>query len=275
MIRRQGGYTIIEVLIVLAVSGAILASSIAIFSGQRAATQFSQSVFDIQSKFQSYSTQVSSASIPSGYTCSLNLDSNTGNNYPALTLNASQSSDSTSNQDCIYLGKAIQVIPGSDTIYVYPVLGTRTIWNGTTDTGNFPGTPDQANPEPALDTNGNYVLSEPYTLLSGTTVVSAKVSGSSTERDLLMFYSNLQDTNTSGNEATAYTRDYTFSQADVASARLRSCIQDGTCGSSPAVKLGSATWQLCVVSSDGSRKSQLNIQNSPTGFTTKTQEGCS
>lgn len=269
------GYTIIEVMIVLAISGALLASSVAIFRGQQAETEFSQSLLDMQSKFQSYGTEVSSANLPSGYTCALQQDGSTGANYPALTLNATQTSDSTSNQDCLFLGRAIQIIPGTDTIYVYPVLGTRTIWNGTSDTGQFPATPAQANPEPALDTNGNYVLGQFYTLLNGSKIVSAKVSGSTTEQDLLMFYSNLQDANTSGAEATAYTRDYSFVPADVNSARLRSCIEGGTCGANPATKLGSASWQLCITSSDGSRSSQLNIQNSPTGFTTKTQEGCS
>lgn len=269
------GYTIIEVMIVLAISGALLASSVAIFRGQQAETEFSQSLLDLQSKFQSYGTEVSSTSLPTGYTCALQLDTNTGNNYPVLTLDATQTVDSTSNQDCLFLGRAIQIIPGSDTIYVYPVLGTRTVWNGTTDTGQFPSTPIQSNPEPALDPSGNYVLDQSYVLLNGSKVVSAKVSGSSAEQDLLMFYSNLQDANTSGAEATAYTRDYSFVPADVDSARLRSCIQGGTCGTNSATKLGSTTWQLCISSSDGSRSSQLNIQNSPTGFTTKTQERCS
>jgi len=274
--RAPGGYTIIEVMIVLAISGLILASSISIFSGQRAETEFSQAVLDLQSKFQSYSTQVSSANIPSGYTCALQYNSTLNKEYPALTPLANQTTDSTSNQDCLYLGKAIQIVPGNTSIYVYPVLGTRTVWNGTIDTRSFPSTPLQANNEPALDTNGNYVLNEPYQLLNGAKVVSANTNNNSTEQDLLTFYTNLQDSNTSGNEATAYTRVATFATTDVKSTFLKTCIEGGACGAGPAAtSLAGNTWQLCVTSSDGRWRSQLNIQSSTNGFVTKTTDGCS
>lgn len=233
-------------------------------------------MFDLQSKFQSYSSQVSSAQLPSGdtYTCGISSSLIGGKAYPVLTYVGGSSSDSASNQVCIYLGKAVQVIPSIGIIYAYPVLGLRTVHNGSTDTGEYPSTPDQANAEPALDSSGNFLQVESYPLLNGIKVVSAKVSGSSAEQDLVMFYSNLQDNNTSGNGITAYSRAYTFAPSDVQSTRLRWCIEGGACGT-PAAALGANTWKLCAESSDGSRKGQLEIRSSSTGFITKLDlEGC-
>lgn len=266
-----------EVLIVLAISGLIFTSSVGLFSGQKAKTEFSQAMYDLQSKFQSYVNSVSSASLPSGdaYICGVSSVMSDGKVYPILTVS---SGDQTTNQDCIYLGRAIQIIPGSDTLYSYPVLGLRTIHNGSVDSGYFPTTPLEANPEPALDGSSNFLLVEPYQLLNGLSVVSARATGGPEQQNLLTFYSDLRSSNTSGNQITASALTSTFGLTDVKSARLRSCIEKGSCGGSGSAdySLTNRSWKLCVQKSDGSKKAELSIQGSVGGITTKLNlEGCS
>ena len=50
MISRWGGYTVIEVLIVLAISGVIFVSGVVMFSGQSNSTAFEQSMQDTNSE---------------------------------------------------------------------------------------------------------------------------------------------------------------------------------------------------------------------------------
>lgn len=270
------GYTIVEVLIVLAVSGAILASSISVFSGRRGATDFSQAMYDLQSKFQSYANSASSASLPSGeaYTCQVGSLMPDGKVYPVLRLAPAGSSDTTS-QDCIYLGRAIQIIPGIDTIYSYPVFGLRTVHNGSVDSGEYPAAVASANPEPALDSSGSFLLVDLYPLLNGLTVVSA-TAGSSAEQDLLTFYSSLQNSNTSGNQITVSARTLSFGTNDAKSARLRTCIEGSTCGPATELSLIGKSWNLCVQNTTGDKKASLGIRGTATGITTVLNlEGCS
>lgn len=52
------GYTIIETIIFLAVTGAVFASTITIVSGQQARTEFTQAVRDVQTRIQDISNDV-------------------------------------------------------------------------------------------------------------------------------------------------------------------------------------------------------------------------
>lgn len=271
------GYTIIEVLIVLAISSAILTSSVALFGGRRGETEFPQAVYDLQSKLQSYAAQVSSAALPSGeaYSCGVSGLMPDGKVYPVLTT-VSVTAEPTTNQDCIYLGQAVQIIPTGDTLYAYPVYGLRTIHNGAVDSGDFPSTAAQANPEPALDADGKFLLVEPYQLLNGLRVVFARLSGSTAEQDLLTLYSSLQSSNTSGNEIIATSLAAEFFQADIQSSSLRSCIEAGSCAAGGAVSLINQSWDLCVRNASGDKQAQLAVQATATGITTRLNlEGCS
>lgn len=255
----MSGFTIVEVMIALGISGVILASSITVFSGRRSSTEFSQTMYDLQSKFQSYSTEASTARLPNEtYICNKSSTLNNGKLHAYLTP-AAPTNESVSNQNCILLGKAIQIIPGSGTIYSYPVLGLR-----TTASGSFPTTPSEANPEPALDVTGNnWYMVEAYSLLNGATVVSAKFSGSATEQGLLLLYASLQSSNPGG-QAGAYSRGVTFTEADVKSSKLRDCIEEVACGTASTL---STAWNLCVQNNAGDRNARLILRNTSTGIT--------
>jgi prepilin-type N-terminal cleavage/methylation domain-containing protein len=264
--KRVGrGFTIIELMIAMAISAMMLTSAIVVFNNRKATTQFSQSMYDLQSKIQSYAGQVSSKALPGyqEYTCAASATTN----RPALTQVAA-SANETTGESCIYLGRAIQVIPGGDTIYAYPVFGFRTIHNGAVDTGEFPNSISQATPEPVL----NSPLVDSYFILNGLTVVSAGLVGDTNEHDLLTIYSSLQNNNTSGNQVSVSAVQKTFTAADINADSLKACIEGSGC-SLKSLNSG-ATWQLCLT--DGSAKqAQIRLKGTSTGISTKlNMDGC-
>lgn len=271
----QGGFTIIEVMIVLAISGVMLLSAATVFNGRRRNTEFSQAMYDLQSQIQSIANSTSSQAVPGvqQYTCAPTLIS--GSMRPALT------SGSTTNQDCIYLGEAIQIVDGSSTISSYPIFGLRTVYNGGTDSGDAPTTFVDAHPEPAISAAGvtgtpndpnNLLLISDYPMLNGLQTVSAKYGPTATgpENDILTFYSSLQDSNTSGNEVTVYSTNYSGALTDQ-KLQLKSCIEGPGCAAQNSIV--STPWNLCV--SDGSRQAQLSIKAIATGIVTSLNlNGC-
>lgn len=262
MNRPRHGFTVVEVMIVLAISSMMLISASAVFKGRRADTGFSQAVYDLQSEIQSLAGIVSSKAVPGlqQYTCA---PGNIGGSMrPVLT------SGSTTGQSCIYLGQAIQVKPDSSTLYSYPIFGLRTIYSGLNDTGDYPSTPSQANPEPAVDaaapSNPNsLLLITDYTLLNGVKVSSAKYAG--TENDILTLYSSLQDANTSGNEISVSSMSYSGSATDP-KAQIKDCVEGNGCPAD-GNSVANGAWSLCVT--DGTRNAQIDIRGTPTGIDSK------
>lgn len=261
MKRPRYGFTVVEVMIVLAISSMMLISAAGVFRGRRADTEFSQSVYDLQSEIQSIASIVSSKAVPGlqQYTCAPGDIG--GTKRPVLT------SGSATGQDCIYLGQAIQVKPDSTTLYSYPIFGLRTVYVGLTDTGDYPTTPSQANPEPAVDSGApsnpnSLLLITNYTLLNGAKVSSAKYTG--TENDILTLYSSLRDTNTSGNEISVSAMSYSGAATDP-KAQMKDCIEGNGC---PAQgnSITDSAWKLCIT--DGSRLGQINVRGTPTGIST-------
>ena len=265
----SGGFTIIEVMIVLAISAVMLVSASAVFSGRRESTDFSQAMYDLQSQIQSIANSVSSQAV-SGlqqYTCAPALIN--GIMRPVLTPG------SATGQDCIFLGQALQVTPGNPTVSAYPIFGLRTVYSGNTDTGIAPSVLSDAHPEPAVSSTdptdpNNLLLINTYTMLNGLNTVSAKLSG--TESDILTFYSSLQDNNTSGNEISVSALVYSGSASD-SKTQIKQCIEANGCpaSGSPVV---SSNWNLCV--GDGTRQAQLSIKGTATGVVSDLDmEGCS
>ena len=242
-----------ELMIALAVSGVILTAGITALSGRQSTTEFNQSIYDLQSKFQSYISQVANKAIPGyqQYTCSAG-----SSGRPVLTANTS---GQVSN--CIYLGEAIQIVDGKELIYAYPIFGFRTYTDASGNVG-FPYTIDQATPEPAVDSSGAPLLVDTYTMLNGLKTISTSTTTDTNDNDLLTIYANLQSGNTSGNEtlATAYrqlTTAQNFNQA-------KSCVEDSSCSASTS--LNNSAWQICV--GDGAKTAKLTLRGTATGLTT-------
>jgi prepilin-type N-terminal cleavage/methylation domain-containing protein len=256
MSSRRAGFTIIELLISLAVSGAIFIAGISVFTSRKSNTEFDQAVYDLQSKIQNLASQSSSKALPISLGCKLQ------SGKPVLA------STFSSTGECIYLGYAIQVIPNGSTIYSYPVFASRSY---TTSPAI----------EPALDSNTTataqqYIEVDTYPMLGGLKVSSANVSGSASASDLLTLYSSLQNVNTSGNELDAAAVQVTFSSTDArqtgsvsgSTDNLRTCIEGSSCGAGSITSLNNNTaWKLCVT--DGRRSALLSIRGVATGVTIK------
>jgi prepilin-type N-terminal cleavage/methylation domain-containing protein len=266
-----GGFTIIEVMIVLAISGLMLSSAIVVFSGRRESTDFSQSVLDVRSHIQSVANGVSSLAVPGlqQYVCSPANIGGLGIMRPVL------SSGSSTGQDCIYLGQALQVTPDSTTISAYPIFGLRTIYNGISDSGVASATIADAHPEPAVDSAApanpaKLLLVNDYSILNGLQVLSATYSGS--ENDILTIYTSLQDSNTSGNEISLASFGYTGASTDPKTI-LKQCIEANGCPAD-GNSVTTTAWKLCLT--DTRRQALITVKGSPTGIaTTVNMAGCS
>ncbi len=235
---------------VLAVTGAIFASAWGLFSGQSGETEFTQSMHDIESLIQSYSTEVLSGALPSGqsYACSA------ATGRPVLDTN-NQAGIGT-NEDCVFLGRAIQVTDQSGDISIYTVLGDRTQHNGSTDTGVPATTLSQADPEITLDTNGGNVWLRAYTLQGGATVKSSTIDSASGQYPLIGFYNNLTR---SGASTSLTAEGYQLTT------NVKSCIENDPTCQPQAV----AQWNLCMSDANGKTTAQLVTNVLPSGVTTK------
>jgi prepilin-type N-terminal cleavage/methylation domain-containing protein len=224
-----GGFTIIEVMIVLVISAVMLGSAITVFGNRRDSASFSQAIYDLQSQFKSIVNDISSQSIPGlqQYSC---VPANVGGSMQPVLVSGGSTA-----QNCIYLGQALQIINNTGTaLYSYPVFGLRTIYSGTTDTGNVPTSIDQ-------------------------------VSANGVEKDLIGVYSNVSESNTSGNEVTIYPYNTTYTSIpDVTTTytNIKSCVRTGCSMSS----IGNSSWQLCL--GDDVRSALFKAFMAPTGVNT-------
>lgn len=106
--RKQRGFTIVETLIVLAVTGALFLMATLAVNGKQNATQFQQAVNDIQSVLRQNIEEVGAGDYPDtgNFTC----DGTTG----TVNIQAGTSKQG-SNNGCIFLGKALQFgVSGTD-----------------------------------------------------------------------------------------------------------------------------------------------------------------
>lgn len=249
VVPHPDGYTIAETLIVLAITGILFISAYALFAGQRGETEFSQAVRDTDSKIQSYASEVSAGALPNGqaYACS------SASGRPVL--DTSMTSTIGNNQDCLFLGRAIQVAVGQNGISIYTVLGNRTQHNGATDTG-IPSTGlADASPTPAQDKNGAAVWLDTYNLQGGVRVISSKVNSLAAEYDLVGFYTSAA---ASGNSTDLLAQGYQLS------GNVTGCIENGSSCGAVAV----SQWNLCLGSADGSQTALLSANILPGGVTT-------
>lgn len=118
---KRAGYTVVEIMVVLAITSALFLSAIILFQGQQGRTQFTDAMRDMQSKMQDWGNDVSSGFYPtstSGYTCTV-----TGT--PPKAVVTSTPGTLGSNQDCIYIGKVVQFRPNSSTVSAYTIFGNR------------------------------------------------------------------------------------------------------------------------------------------------------
>lgn len=301
LMDRVGGYTLIEVMIFLAVSGVLFISAVALIQGQQGRTQFSQSIRDIDSKVQQYVDEVSASYFPSTdkYSCRLVRDLAGKDRPNVTTLLGGNTKSVGTNENCIFLGKALQFHsnPGDvdDTLGVYSILGRRTKEvpvtgiTGGTQTILVPSFSD-ANPTPTTS------LVETYTLPFGSKVTSAckdvsSCNDSSPNRSAMAgFYVDLSQTSTdvNANKSTSLISYQYPSNVDrntllygplssnsTPNGATYNCLilNRSGCGglrpSSPTLPDVFTNWILCFKSATSNQTAKLTISSGSAGIQTK------
>lgn len=113
------GFTIVEVLIVLAVTGAMFVWAALLISGRQAKTEFQVGIRDVQTKLQQSINEVKSGYYPfnTGFRCDASgtapLDIDTGG------IGFGQGE----HNQCTFIGKTVAI--SNDTMYVYSMAGAR------------------------------------------------------------------------------------------------------------------------------------------------------
>jgi len=131
MTTRGRGYTILEVLIFIAVSAFIFVAAMAAINGRQQQVQFSQSVREFDAKINDVINDVTTGYYPTNETisCSVNLIDPTAR--PVLSSAGAGGNDGLgTNSDCLYVGKAFHFVPAGETdketkFYIYNLVGRR------------------------------------------------------------------------------------------------------------------------------------------------------
>jgi type II secretory pathway pseudopilin PulG len=117
---KSRGFTIVEVLIFLAVSSALMVSAFTLISGSQNKAAFTQGINDVQQQIDTVINNVSNGYYAEGSapkTCTVDA---TG----VLSFSGSGAAKGTSST-CIFLGRVIVFQDGIDTFTVYNIAGKR------------------------------------------------------------------------------------------------------------------------------------------------------
>jgi type II secretory pathway pseudopilin PulG len=155
------GYTIVEVMIFLAVTGALFAMIAITFAGQRGRTQFQTAAREVESQIRDIVNNTSSGYYQTNedFTCTANPSG------PQFS-NAANDLEQGANQGCIFLGPAMRFTIGSGDYQVYTVAGLRRVAVENKEVENF----DETNPRAVVGAGIN--ITENLTLPNGVTVAS-------------------------------------------------------------------------------------------------------
>lgn len=103
--RRHAGYTIIETMIFLVISSALIASATILFDGRVRLAQFNQSTLEYEAFLRSEISKVASGTYPNlrNFLCTASPSG------PVLATSATATGQGT-RTDCVFLGKVIHPV---------------------------------------------------------------------------------------------------------------------------------------------------------------------
>lgn len=121
---QAGGYTIVEVMIFLVITGVLLASALLIFNGRRQRTEFTQGVREIEAQLRTIINETASGYYPNSGNVICTAANGSG---PQLSIGTG--TQQGANTGCIYLGRVMQFTTG-DEYAAYTVVGQQRDRNG-------------------------------------------------------------------------------------------------------------------------------------------------
>lgn len=156
--RTPAGYTIVEVMIVLAVSGMMFLIAANFISGKQEATSFPQGVNELASSIQNTIAQVSDGQYSDlDLVCNFSYDQLAPQNSHITTLKLSTVYHTTTNNsandlqgqnyECIFLGKVLEFDASDTAVSAIQQYQTFTLAGGRLDFNNQPIIPDPG-PDP-------------------------------------------------------------------------------------------------------------------------------
>lgn len=116
--QQPHGYTIVEVLIFMVITGVLLASALLVFRGQQQRTQFTQGVRETESRLRTVINEVSSGYYPNNNTFRCYVSGG------SIAIDGASPNQQGANTGCVFLGKAVRFSQGSD-YKVYTVVGLQ------------------------------------------------------------------------------------------------------------------------------------------------------
>lgn len=261
MQSARGGYTIIELLIVLTVSVALFFAAVTVFSGKQGKTQFSQAMQDVRSRLQSIVNDVGASVFPesSSYNCTLGVGQR-----PVLS---DTDAATGTNEDCIFLGKAVRLGSSQDTnkldqLVVYTVLGARAP-NGNLISSLTASNFTDANPEPIVGPSP-INLTETYKVPYSAEILSAhEDTNFGAETDLMGFYNGQQSAEQGS--LSLLTLGYVgLTSKNNPSAASQSI--DSIRSNAPFAGRASRAWTICFQSGTSDEKAQIIVSASTAGI---------
>ena len=122
---KAKGFTIVETMIVLAVTGILFVSAVTIVSGRQGKTQFQQGINAVKTEIEQTVSDVQTGYYPNAqnFSCSLGA----GGALVITSTTPATSTEQGANKDCVFLGKVIQFkVQNEDNYAIYPIAGVRT-----------------------------------------------------------------------------------------------------------------------------------------------------
>src|SRR5688572_2958718 len=102
----RAGYTIVEVMIFLAVSGMMLTMALLLVNGQQNKTEFAQTVRDLESRIQDVTNDIATGyySRSGNIRCGYQIPSNPAS---GIVLTPASGVEQGANSDCIFIGRVM------------------------------------------------------------------------------------------------------------------------------------------------------------------------
>lgn len=161
--KSLAGFTIIEVMIFLVVSSALLISAVALVGGQQNRTQFTTSTREFESRLQSLVGDVETGFFPDNSQLSCKL-SGPSDPFAYPLLSDAPANKQGTNEDCVFLGKVIQFYKNSDGVVssfrTVNIAGKRQVYNAVTRQNEDPSSMEAFQPRAYYEDGRTALLDE-------------------------------------------------------------------------------------------------------------------